>query len=253
MMAIFDGSQTFGVQARALVDLLELVDDQRRVLVRHREVDRGLDHVARLAPRHARRPGPGSFRRRSFPYVGLHVLDYSGSDSAQTIPLRSSAADLRLRRVAQAAAGSPPCAAPRAAAAARSIAAGRLRELRGQAEELQLADPVDAGRSGASCRCSTCGCASGLPSARMSPEGTSLRVERLDPVRGRASAFSFTSSSGVSALRFFFRVVALLEARVGLQLRHAEHVGHRLPLLLLVGGDVDVAVLRREACPTARR
>ena len=40
--------------------------------------------------------------------------------------------------------------------------------------------------------------------------------------------------------------VALLEARVGLELRGADEIAENLPLLLLVRGDVDVTVLRDE-------
>ena len=78
-------------------------------------------------------------------------------------------------------------------------------------------------------------------------------VERLHPVPPWASRASFASSSGVSALRFFLRVSRSCEARVGLELRQLQHVADRLPLLLLVGGDVDVAVLGPEGAARARR
>ena len=48
------------LEARALVDLEELVDDQRGVLVRHREIDRRLDHVTDVDGRQARRRARGS-------------------------------------------------------------------------------------------------------------------------------------------------------------------------------------------------
>ncbi len=51
-----------GVQAGALIDLLELVEDQGRILVRHRQVDARLEHIARFYGGLARSPGPGSFR-----------------------------------------------------------------------------------------------------------------------------------------------------------------------------------------------
>ena len=56
MIAIFDGSQSFGSRWVPLEDLVELVEDQRRVLVRHGEVHGGLDHVPRsdrVTPRSA--------------------------------------------------------------------------------------------------------------------------------------------------------------------------------------------------------
>ena len=57
----------FGIQAGALVDLLELVEHQGRILVRHGQVHVRLDHIPRLDSRPARSPGPGFFRPLSFP------------------------------------------------------------------------------------------------------------------------------------------------------------------------------------------
>ena len=43
-----------------------------------------------------------------------------------------------------------------------------------------------------------------------------------------------------------FAGIALLETRIGFQLRQAQFICQVLPLLLLVGGDIDIAVLRLE-------
>ena len=101
-------------------------------------------------------------------------------------------------------------------------------------------------------RCSTCGWARAAFRERMSPEGTSLALSASTQC-AVGFCFSFSSTSGVSALRFFFRSSRSWNRGSVLSSGAPMHLGHRLPLLLLVGGDVDVAVLGRERCPRARR
>ena len=75
----------------------------------------------------------------------------------------------------------------------------------------------------------------------MAPEGDVLGVE-LAPPRGGGLALELVFQQGGELLPVLFSGVALLEAGVGLELGDVQDLAHRLPLLLLVGGDVDEAV-----------
>ena len=84
MMAIFDGVPDLRLEARAREDLQELVDHERRVLVGHGEVHGGLDDLAGADRLRGPPRGPGSSRRRSFPWALL----------SQTTPLAAGPVDL---------------------------------------------------------------------------------------------------------------------------------------------------------------
>ena len=82
--------------------------------------------------------------------------------------------------------------------------------------------------------------------------GNILRIEYIYPETGR-----FLAKPGLQQRRELPSVlltgVPLLEARIRLELGNRQHVTDGLPLLLLVGGDVDVPVLRAEGATGGRR
>ena len=90
--------------ARVLVDLLELVDDQRGVLVRHGQAHLGLDHVARPDRGLMRRPGQDLFDHRH-----AHIEP----PVRRTAPRPPSEGGIRTPGLLSRRSSSSPCTCPR--------------------------------------------------------------------------------------------------------------------------------------------